>query len=128
MGFLAIKKSIFAHLLLMLCCVLIASFGMHAISLKHDHPGHSSTSHAGESDSLGNYMHGTDKKLFLFTVLGFLFLGIAFLDVTSRVAECLTRIRRLTMISMRDTRSTALRLYDVLLMMYRVGILNTKAY
>lgn len=108
--------------------MLIASFGMHAIALEHDHPGHSNGAHATESDSLGNYIHGTDKKLFLFAVLSFLFLGVIFRNIAVELTKSMNVIQRRSLFLLGSTRSMALRLYDHHLALYRVGILNTKAY
>lgn len=60
---------------------LIFSFGLHAVELTHQHPGHEHTNgtyHPGEKETtlvLHEYVHANEQKLFFILVLSLLLIG-----------------------------------------------------
>jgi hypothetical protein len=117
----------------LLACGLLLSFSLHIAQPNHVHPGghtqQSSTHSNGGTDftAFSEYLHGTEKKLFIFTLLGFLLLGAGIYGGT---------IHRLWMYLLiffkkllAEKRSASLfRFFDIYVQLFSSGVLNTKAY
>lgn len=114
-----------------LSSVLVFSFGLHTVELEHTHPGehaHATTQSDGGVTMLGEYLHGTEKKIFLYAVLGFLLLGI-FIGVTAR-ATTLIRTNLEHVVRVWSTKHSVLfhRSCNYLLLSLSAGIQNPKLY
>ncbi len=108
-------------------CLLVVSFSMHALQIKHVHPG--SDAHTqGKTEVLSEYMHGAEKKLFLYTLASFLLLG-AFLSAVARTYPASLHIHKLSSI-LRRYAGVPLHPYffSYLRILFTAGILNPKLF
>ncbi len=116
-----------------LSCTLLLSFGLHAIELSHVHPGdHVQHAHENSNSSedttvyLGEYLHGTEKKSFLFFITGFLIAGLLFVATFLRANKWVVSVHRFCL----QTRTLLYlyRQYCYLCLLLRKGVLNPKYY
>jgi len=120
-------RSITAFLGILLCCALVLSFGLHTVELTHIHPG-GHTHHSGDpiADVLSDYMHGSEKKSFMFVLASFLlsalFVAVYVQNFNTEVVATLRSFARLKAY----TRQRHITSYFHLL--FSRGILNTKRY
>lgn len=110
---------------------LLFSFALHSVEFVHTHPGHAG--HASETGSmelfdLNEYMHGTDKKLFLFALLSFLFLG-AYVCVQFFFDALLASMRSASFVyAIFEKKRILFRAADLYRLILSQGILNSKAH
>lgn len=129
------KKSILAVIAACIACVLISSFSIHAVQADHVHPGEQASfaEHAAEEGDgimvLSEYLHGTEKKLFIFALLGFLLAG-AFIGFSMRTAENLLQLWLFFFKKhfFGSSSAVSFRIFDYLQSLFRLGILHTKAF
>lgn len=121
----------FRTIVVMAAFALVLSLGIHAVQVDHIHPGaHSAADshHEDQADpsSFSEYLHGSEKKLFLLLVLGFLALGIG-LFLTNAIPEYSRLFSCNTVRPPRD-RSPEPRLFDIYRTLFCSGILHPKVY
>ena len=130
-GFAIQRTSFLPIMVIPMTIVLLFSFGLHTVQVDHTHPGVHTTSndhHEGEADpsSFTEYLHGSEKKLFLLLVLGFLALGMGL----SLVSTALSYTRYISYNKIRSIRDLSLepRLFDIHKLLFCSGILHPKVY
>lgn len=109
---------------------LVCSFGLHTVQVTHEHFGEQHT-HNSDSSSrvviLGEYMHLTDKKLFLIP----LFLATVlwgYIDVLSGIRERLLTHALQCVTSLRQKSRERYNFFEYLDLYFKRGILHTKVY
>lgn len=127
------KRSLLATLGVLLACGLLLSFSLHTAQPNHVHPGgHMQQSEAHSNTgtdfaAFSEYLHGTEKKLFIFTLLSFLLLGV------SINAQTVLQLWVFLLFFFKKFLSQklyvpSLRFFDIYVRLFSSGILNTKAY
>jgi hypothetical protein len=100
---------------------------MHTVQVQHVHPGsHADAHEEGGVSALNEYVHGSEKKLFVFTLIGFLLMG-AYIVRSVQVSYIFTAIRRAVRICIQST-SALLRAFNYLQQFFSSGILNPQPY
>lgn len=132
MGFFrTIKNSLLSVFFGVLVCSLFVSFALHSVEFVHTHPGHAG--HASETGSMelfdfNEYMHGTDKKLFLFALFSFLSLG-AYVCVQFFFDTLLASMRSASFVyAIFEKKRILFREADLYRLILSQGILNSKAH
>ena len=123
-----------------LCVVLplVGSIGLHAIQIAHIHPGHqdyieNSHQHDTEHESgeflvLGEYMHASDKKLFL-SVLPAILLSVASLAlIYGSFAQFIVQANLRFLLLLQRKRVFWIITSNYLWLLFARGILNPKLY
>ena len=125
-------------LLLCIILTLIASFGLHAIQIGHIHPGHhgqnegaqqhASEHESGEFSTLAEYMHASEKKLYLFlaTVWTLGTVNTAFLH--GNLVLFVFAVNLLLVILFQQNRRQLLTVDNYITFALARGILNPKLY
>jgi nitrate/nitrite transporter NarK len=130
MKFCAWRKAIATIGTIALSCLLVFSFGLHTVQVKHMHPTghvHGEASEDADLVTLDEYLHGTEKKLFFYILISFLFFG-AFIGF-SLLNSVLTHVLiEHASFRIRNKKSFSCRCYDYLCTILSGGILNPKAY
>ncbi len=151
MGFLN-KKSITTYTAAFFAGVLLFSFGLHSIQVKHVHPGvhhvggllalhqsslasegmdsvHAGTAHeSSDVSTIAEYMHGSEKKSFLYVLFALIIAGAyicLYIQHHAKVLSLLvTHFQRYSGIS----RSLSPRLFSIFRYLLSTGILHPKIY
>jgi hypothetical protein len=101
---------------------------MHAVQVRHVHPGHAHQQQERGVTGFGEYFHGFEKKLFMILLLSFLFAGAAVFPF----AACFADLLRFSSLRMRAFtlahRSLTLRSFDMYLRLFARGILNPQTH
>lgn len=124
------KRSVFTIVAAIIACGLVLSFGLHTIQLDHTHPGshHLSGAHAEDGTfTFSEYLHGTEKKLFILTIIGFLLAG-AFVGLQNIPHPFLALCIFCKALRYRSISYAFYRSFDLYLLLFKKGLLNTKAY
>lgn len=115
---------------LFLAITLLSSFGLHAIQIKHDHPGHplehsSAPHHGDQAITIAEYIHGADKKFISALIAATMIIGTFVLsERTWRLSSALLQTRLKTLVRKNfKIRDIEQRLYVYL---FSEGILNPK--
>lgn len=121
------RKTLFTCICTIVVCLLVSSFALHIVSPDHEHPGHShAQEHTADSAAeLSQFMHGTDKKIFMVALLTFLLGGAilcSMVFIPFVLAFCGSRLRAWLSVSITP------RTFDYHLRLLSVGILNTKVF
>lgn len=125
------KNPFFFLVTVAVSCLLVCSFGLHLVQIEHTHPGentHTSDHGASEINVLGEYLHGTEKKLFIFTILGFLFFGAFVLAHAALQPAILLTLSTHFFRAVQRKRLKHSRANSYLQLLFSNGILHTKAY
>ncbi len=125
------KKALSALIVFFLASTITFSLGLHSIQLEHVHFGSAHASgHAPGADiiSIDEYVHGTEKKFFIFLLFSLL-LAICLYRVsfTSWNEFCFVN-ERLVKLSTKRCTAKPKRVYDYLASSFSDGILNPKPY
>jgi hypothetical protein len=127
------KRSLLATLGILVACSLVASFSLHTVQINHIHPGghaqfevHSDPS-GGDLNLFTEYLHGTEKKLFLLTLIGFLLAG-AFVAFNAVFRSWLLLCTYLQRYQYAFTLQRTQRIFNIFVQLFRIGLLNPKAY
>jgi hypothetical protein len=108
----------------------MSSFGLHSIQISHEHfgvHGEHGAEHDSQMVALGEYMHMSDKKIFLMLAFFALFLA-TFLDPLHGLRERLLihAVRRL--ISVREKNTELYHFFGYIMLCIKRGILHTKVH
>ena len=120
----------------LLAVALLASFTLHAVQISHDHH-----SHAGGDTKeipaksvpgadfvvLGEYMHLSDKKLFLIIAIAGM-LAVILPQFGDSFARLIAYYRRFSLILRTQITSKPKSLFNYLRLLFAKGILNPKLY
>jgi hypothetical protein len=123
-----IQRSILSFLSISLACLLVLSLSMHAVQVKHVHPGHPHSSQERGIAGYGEYFHGFEKKLFMTLLLSFLLAGAAASPFSAVFADFLTQCRQRMRAFLLVTSSLRPRLFDMHLLLFARGILNPQTH
>jgi hypothetical protein len=123
----AVYKSLTHGLTVILACIIALSFGLHTVEQKHVHYGylHSDTHQKGNFDYLSQYAHGTEKKSFVFVLIGIITASLYV--VWNTILAALVLLRRDHFKRVPKERPT-IRRFDYLSRLFRNGILNPKYF
>lgn len=110
---------------------LLFSLGLHSIQISHNHPGH----HAGEQQEnnsdvliLGEYMHVSDKKLFII-LSAILLLGTKIAAILyGSWSQFIARVELRHLIFFRKREEVSLTFFDCLQLCLCRGILHPKLH
>ncbi len=113
--------------LVITACMLVLSFSVHSLQVEHIHPGGDAHTQ-GKVEVLGEYMHVAEKKLFFYTILGFLLFGTFLLTDTKSNAKAMLHFITLHVFKYRFLVFVGLRLFSYFRLLLMRGILNPKLF
>jgi hypothetical protein len=122
-----VNKSLTHCLTVLLACIIALSFGLHTIEQKHVHYGyfHPDTHQKSNFGYLAEYAHGTEKKAFVFVLMGIITASLYV--VWNDILLLLTLLCRDYFRRVPKERSR-LRRFNYLLRLFSSGILNPKYF
>lgn len=124
----------FSFLSTLVVVALLCSFGLHSVQITHEHPGHAD--HHGSSSHeegapllmLGEYMHLSDKKLFLgLAAVPFLTAGALFILFGSWW-QLVASLELLYQAHLRKRQESVLSIFDYLRSYFSDGILHPQPF
>ena len=118
----------FNKVISILALFLVLSFGLHTFQVDHTHPGSHNVdvhhqSDAGEFSGVAEYLHGSEKKLFLMLLLGLLALGTLL-----RNDAHLRIIRYFAYVVPVVSAFVTIRMFDHTVVLFKKGILNPRTH
>ncbi len=128
----SLSQSTFRHWMkgssVFLAFVLVSSFGLHSVDLRHMHPGQSggdhSHSHAQPQMTTGEYIHAADKKLFAsLPSIWSLGADVATVFLQTTVLAC---ILLFSMVRFRVHHTRVGRIYSFVSSLFGSGVLHSK--
>jgi len=128
-----LRKGLSAAVSLAVIFLLLSSFALHSVQIPHDHLTHASPQDEGNSGSpefsiLGEYMHASDKKLFLFITSVFL-LGTALASfLLPRWSDFVLTQNSFYIMKFNGSRKRTLNIPFHTELFFARGILNPKLY